>query len=75
MTREKQSYSTPEVSVRLNGPEEQAKQHPLERLMRKLGIPVTPESFAELTSMGDKSHPREFSAEEALSIPEHLRKA
>ena len=46
---------------------------PLERLMNRLGVPVTRQSYLDLAYLGRP--PAELSAEEEANIPKSLRKA
>jgi hypothetical protein len=45
---------------------------PLERLMRRLGVPVTRESYLDLDYAGQA--PEELSAEQEMDLPDRLRK-
>jgi hypothetical protein len=45
---------------------------PLERLMRRLGVPVTRESYLDLDYAGEP--PKELSAEQEMDLPDRLRK-
>jgi hypothetical protein len=45
---------------------------PLERLMRRLGVPVTRESYLDLDYAGEP--PEELSAEQEMDLPDCLRK-
>jgi hypothetical protein len=44
---------------------------PLERLMRRLGVPVDRQSYLDLAYAGEP--PEELSAEQEMDLPERLR--